>query len=72
MNTETYNSGVKLLTQVVPNSRGVDAVALLHHAESMTGELETIDEIHTRAETMTSLLKNILDYEPAPHWGINE
>jgi len=72
MNMETYNSGVKLLTEAVPDSRGVEAVALLHHAESMPGELETIDEIHTRAETMTSLLKSILDYEPAAHWGINE
>jgi len=25
-----------------------------------------------RAETMTSLLKDILDYQPATHWGINE
>ena len=72
MNMETYNSGVKLLNGVVPDSRGVEAVGLLHHAESMPGELETIDEIHTRAETMTSLLKSILDYEPAPRWGINE
>jgi hypothetical protein len=72
MNTETYNSGVKLLTEVVPDARGVDAVVSLQHAEAMPGELKTIEEIHTRAETMTSLLKNILDYEPAPHWGINE
>jgi hypothetical protein len=72
MNTETYNSGLKLLTEVVPDSRGVEAVALLHHAEAMPGELETIEEIHMRAETMTSLLKSILDHEPAPHWGINE
>jgi hypothetical protein len=72
MNTETYNSGVKLLTEIVPDTRGVDAVVSLHHADPMPGELETIEEIHTRAETMTSLLKSILDYEPAPHWGINE
>jgi hypothetical protein len=32
----------------------------------------TIEEIHIRAETMTPLLKEILDYRPAPHWGINE
>jgi len=45
---------------------------LLDHADPMPGELETIDEIHLRAETMTSLLKGILDYQPATHWGINE
>jgi hypothetical protein len=56
----------------VPDARGVDAVVSLQHAEAMPGELKTIEEIHTRAETMTSLLKNILDYEPVPHWGINE
>jgi hypothetical protein len=31
-----------------------------------------IEEIHLRAETMTPLLKEILDFRPPPHWGINE
>jgi hypothetical protein len=72
MNTQAYNSGVKLLTEVVPHSSAVEAVMLLHHADPMPGELESIEEIHVRAETMTSLLKDILDYQPATHWGINE
>jgi hypothetical protein len=72
MNVETDNSKVKSLTGVVPHSRGVEAVVLLHHGEPMPEELESIEEIHVRAETITSLLKSILDYKPAPHWGINE
>jgi len=34
--------------------------------------LYTIEEIHIRAETVTPLLRDILDFHPAPHWGINE
>ena len=72
MNVETDNSNVKLLTGVVPHSRRVEAVVLVHHGEPMPGEVESIEDIHMRAETITSLLKDILDYRPAPHWGINE
>jgi hypothetical protein len=28
----------------------------------------SIQEIHYRAETMTSVLKAILDFRPRPHW----
>lgn len=31
-----------------------------------------IEEIHLRAETITPLLKEILDYRPVPRWGIHE
>jgi len=31
-----------------------------------------IEDIHRRAETVTTLLKKFLDYRPPPHWGINE
>jgi hypothetical protein len=72
MNTETYSNGVKLLTERVPDVGSVEAVLLLHHVDSMPGELDTIEEIHQRAETMTVLLREILDYQPATHWGINE
>lgn len=72
MNAETYNSGQKLLTKVVPDSSAVETIVLSHNAEPLPGELDTIEEIHTRAETVTSLLKSILDYQPATHWGVND
>jgi hypothetical protein len=31
-----------------------------------------VDDIQNRAETITPLLKELLDYRPPPHWGINE
>jgi hypothetical protein len=34
--------------------------------------LYTIEEIHLRAITVTPLLKEILNFRPPPHWGINE
>ncbi len=30
--------------------------------------LKFMDEIHSRAETVTPLLKEILDYRSGPHW----
>ncbi|HTV61119.1 MAG TPA: hypothetical protein VMH30_00970 [Verrucomicrobiae bacterium] len=30
------------------------------------------DEIQQRAETVTPVLKQILEFRPAPHWGIND
>ena len=31
-------------------------------------EFLSIEEIHRRAETMTPVLKEILDFRPSPHW----
>jgi hypothetical protein len=30
------------------------------------------DEIQQRVETVTPVLKQILEFRPAPHWGIND
>ena len=35
-------------------------------------EFCTVESIHVRAETLTPLLKEILEYRPVPRWGINE
>jgi hypothetical protein len=32
----------------------------------------TVETIRERAETVTPLLKEILDHWPTEHWGINE
>jgi hypothetical protein len=31
-----------------------------------------IEEIHHRAETISPLLQELLEFRPPPHWGINE
>jgi len=72
MNTETYSDSVRLLAERATDAGSVQAVLLLRNVDSLPEELDTIEEIHQRAETMTSLLKGILDYQPATHWGINE
>ena len=42
-----------------------------HHALKPM-EFCTIESIQIRAETMTPLLQEILDYRPAARWGSNE
>ena len=38
-----------------------------------TGETELFfKEIQSRAETITPVLKQILELRPSPHWGISE
>lgn len=72
MNATPQSTGVKSLMKIVPNSSTVGIVLLEHQDEAAPGELREIEEIHERAETMTSVLKDILDHHPAAHWGINE
>jgi hypothetical protein len=31
-----------------------------------------IQEIHSRAETISPLLRELLEFRPPPHWGIND
>ena len=42
------------------------------HGSDEPEQLYTIEEIHIRAETVTPLLSEILNFHPSPHWGINE
>jgi hypothetical protein len=72
MNVTTNSSGMTPLKDIVPDSSIVAGLLLEHNDVPVPGEIEEIEEIHVRAETMTSLLKGILDLHPAPHWGINE
>ena len=45
---------------------------LEHRHDSGPDHLYTVEEIHIRAETVTPLLREILDFHPVAHWGINE
>jgi hypothetical protein len=60
------------LKDIVPDSSIVAGLLLEHNDATVPGELDEIEEIHVRAETMTSVLKDILDHHSAAHWGINE
>jgi hypothetical protein len=72
MNATPQSTSLKSLIVIVPDSSLVGDVLLQGHDESVAGELHEIEEIHARADTMTSILKGILDHDPAAHWGINE
>ncbi len=72
MNATPQSTGVKPLTEIVPDSSAVVSTLLDYHVEAAPGEPHEIKEIHVRAETMTSVLKDILDHHPTAHWGINE
>jgi hypothetical protein len=65
--TSTINTGTKLLADVKANNKLPE-----HNGETAPALLYNIEAIHMRAETVTPLLKEILDFHPVPHWGINE
>jgi hypothetical protein len=44
------------------------ALLMAGHKDLNSTELLFIEEVHRRAETMTPLLKEILDFRPPPHW----
>ncbi len=55
----------------------IDASAAENEPSSRHPVLEsvplcTIEDIHLRAETMSELLRGILENQPEPRWGINE
>ncbi len=70
MNAIFTSMNVKLLADRAPIHsipRNVPAPG-----ENLRNEFNVIEAIHIRAETMTSLLKGILDFHPPTHWGLNE
>jgi hypothetical protein len=72
MNATLISPGSKVLTDVATRSSVTDESSPEHRKYPKPTELYTVEEIHARAEMMTPLLKGILDFHPAPHWGINE
>ena len=72
MNAVLTNTNVKLLADPAPIAllcRGARVADEVHDERT---EFEAIEAIHGRAETMTSLLRDILEFHPSTHWGINE
>jgi hypothetical protein len=71
MNATLINPLPKLLTDVATRSCTTNILPELRHDPKSTSLL-SIEEIHLRAETMTPLLKEILNFRPPPHWVIND
>ncbi len=66
-NLESLADSVKLFPVVAENDNPLED----HHGLE-PHQFYTIEEIHVRAETVTPLLKEILDHQSVSHWGINE
>ncbi|HEU5396850.1 MAG TPA: hypothetical protein VFV81_06770 [Verrucomicrobiae bacterium] len=49
-----------------PVSTTAESAPPVSHPESTAAFIE---DLHTRAETVTPLLRQILEYRPPPHWG---
>jgi len=65
-NLESLADSVKLFPVVAENDSPLED----HHGLE-PHQFYTIEEIHVRAETVTPLLKEMLDHLPAPRWEIN-
>jgi hypothetical protein len=63
---ELLTAGEKL-AEVVAEKAPLEA-----HDVFLPKPVHTIENIHLRAEAMTSLLEEILAIHPGPRWGINE
>jgi hypothetical protein len=59
--------GAKLFPVVAENDHPME-----NHHGLEPHQYYTVQEIHIRAETVTPLLKEILDHQSVPHWGITE
>jgi hypothetical protein len=62
-----FAAGAKLFPVRTANDESPE-----HHPSFGSRPLYTVEEIRLRVETMTPLLKGILDFGPPKHWGINE
>jgi hypothetical protein len=70
------SSGPKLLANP-PNPVPIVVVAGIGNPSEQCRVSEhlphcTVETIRERAETMTPLLKEMMDYWPPEHWGLNE
>jgi len=64
-NPKSLPDGAKLLPVTAANGKSSE-----HQCAYETRPLYTVEEIRLRVETVTPLLKEILDFRPPEHWGI--
>jgi hypothetical protein len=72
MNAILIHRESKLLADIATYSSTANRALHECHDDPAPPPVFTIEEICIRAETMTSLLEEILNYRPASHRGINE
>ena len=61
-----------LLTDVAPRAVTSRSLPFERLQDSDVKAADSIEAIHLRAEAMTPLLKEILDFHPSPDWGLND
>ena len=61
-----------LLTEATPDPVIASTLPYEYHRDSGPDPFDTIEAIHRHAETMTPLLKEILEFRPSPDWGLND
>jgi hypothetical protein len=66
-NPKSLPDGAKLFSGTATTN---ESSQRLHDSEPKS--LFTIEEIQLRVETVTPLLREIRDYRPPDHWGIND
>jgi hypothetical protein len=62
MNAPTYKMGK---TEVRKTSGG-------ELSKNVRSAAPNFEKIQNRAETITPVLRQILEYRPAPHWGVSD
>jgi hypothetical protein len=66
-NPKSLPDGVKLIPVAAATHESSE-----HRHDSEAKPHYTIEEIRLRVETVTPLLREIRDYRPPDHWGIND
>jgi hypothetical protein len=66
-NPKSLPDGVKLFPVVAADNESPE-----HRHDSEATPHYTIEEIRLRVETVSPLLQEMLDHQPADHWGIND
>jgi hypothetical protein len=70
MHVKRFSSELKLLAAPKGGAAGELSTAWIHNSKPAV--VCSFEEIHLRVESMTPFLRNISDFEPSLHWGINE
>jgi hypothetical protein len=72
MSTSLVTSDPKLLNSPVFPVVAVPEHPLAFSSQSEMALSDPIEDIRVRAQTMSSVLREIIEQRPSRHWGINE
>ena len=68
----TLNAHPERLNAAIPTNVVVASTLTSFSASSGSASADPLEDIRVRAETVSSLLKEIMDRGAMRHWGINE